>query len=92
VEGIDRRDDVAGARRRTRTIRRVVEMAAMHVDRDDRGLCRIEIILEAVPGILRLAIDINAHLVLRIFLASPPARSPAVLPEAELRASRSGAA
>src|SRR5262249_14521521 len=92
VKSIDRRNDVARAGRRTRAVRRVVEMAAMHVDRYDRGLSRIEIVFKAVPGILGLVVDIDAHLFLRIFLTSPRALSPPVLPDLMLRASRAGAA
>jgi hypothetical protein len=62
VKGIDRRDDLARPRRRTRTLRRWIEMAAVHVDRHDRRLRRIEVILKQISGVLRLPVNINAHL------------------------------
>src|ERR1700716_679728 len=70
MERIDRRHDVASARRRTRAIRRGVEMAAMHVDRDDSGLLRVEIVLKFVLDLARPSIDIDLHRSLPVLLAS----------------------
>src|SRR5258708_38850709 len=74
MERIDRRHDVAGARRRTRAIRGGVEMAAMHVDRDHSGLLRIEIIFKPLLDLARLPIDMNLHRSLPV-LTAPYRRS-----------------
>src|SRR5947207_2378934 len=61
VEGVDRRHHVAGAGRRARAVRRIIEMAPVHVDRHHGGFGGIEIVLKALLGVAWLAIDVNLH-------------------------------
>ena len=61
VKAVDRFDDFAGARRRTRTIGGVGEVALMHVDRDDRRAAGIGELGEARRQLAFFSVDIGLH-------------------------------
>ena len=61
VENVDRRHDLPRPRRRAGAVRRVGEVALVHVDRDDRGMRAVGERLESGRQVALLAVDVSLH-------------------------------